>query len=228
LHEAHQQGLVHGSLRPGRVLFSDTGIGATPRIIGLGDVPPHYDFATMLPGTRDAEHVCYLAPEQTRGEGALIGPGTDVYALGVILYQMLTGRPPFLAATVADTAEQIRTRLPVFPSQLQPSVPWHLTYICEKCLVKQPDRRYSSAQALAADLRRFLAGSPIAPPLEQVMFWIRARPVAASVMGGIALAFLILFWSLVSTSGSLSRTRAEVEKIRAEQSQKETAGEEQH
>src|SRR5262249_48795607 len=138
----------------------------------------------------------YMAPEQALGETKNVGPGADIYSLGVMLYEFLTGSTPFKGATPMETLMQVVSDEPVPPSRLQPRVPRDLETICLKCLQKQPGKRYPTAEALADDLRRFLDGLPIqARPVgkwERARKWARRRPALASLVVVIVLATLAL------------------------------------
>jgi hypothetical protein len=159
IQHAHEKGIVHRDLKPANVLLQTDGL---PKITDFGlakrieSAQAHTQTGTILGSPS------YMAPEQAAGHSAEIGPATDVYALGVILYELLTGRPPFKGATVIETIEQVREHAPVPPRFLQPKVPPDLQTICLKCLEKQPKRRYASAAALADDLSAWLSGDPIA------------------------------------------------------------------
>src|SRR5262249_38723833 len=138
---------------------------------------------------------CYMAPEQAAPRGREVGPATDVYALGAILYEMLTGRPPFLGATLLEILQQVCSLEPVPPRQLNPAVPRDLETICLKCLHKEPARRYASAQALGEDLDRFLAGKAVlarpAGRLERLVKWARRAPAEATALAA-GIAFVVV------------------------------------
>src|SRR5262249_44844838 len=171
----------------------------------------------------------YMAPEQAEGRSRLVGPAADVYALGAILYELLTDRPPFRAATPMDTLLEGVAQEPLPPRRLEPSLPRDLETICLKCLRKRPEERYADALELAEDLRRFRRGQPIrARPVgraERLVKWVRRRPAQAVAYG--LLVLLLLFSTggtamvLLWTRTDLARKDAEEARTRAERAQKE-------
>lgn len=158
IQHAHDRGIVHRDIKPSNILMTRDG---TPKMSDFGlakriDVEQHHTQTGTIVGTP-----CYMAPEQADGRGSDIGPAADVYALGVVLYQLLTGRVPFIGESILDTLEQVRSQEPIPPSQLVPKLPRDIEVICLKCLEKNITDRYASASMLATDLERFLQGESI-------------------------------------------------------------------
>jgi tetratricopeptide (TPR) repeat protein len=212
MHTAHRAGIVHRDLKPGNVLLAEVSAPPPPggKTVGIESgsldawMPKITDFglAKRLDASVDTHSGAvlgtpsYMAPEQAQGKKS-VGPAADVYALGAVLYELLTGRPPFKAATALDTIRQVISDEPVPVRRLQPRVPRDLETICHKCLEKDVPKRYASAEALADDLQCFVAGESIQArrvrPWERAARWARRRPAAAALVGvlcavGLALA----------------------------------------
>jgi WD40 repeat protein len=233
MHYAHQRGIVHRDLKPANILFASVVSGPSsvaeerkPAGHGLRTTDygrlkiTDFGLAKLLEGPSGQTETGavmgtpeYMAPEQAAGQGRAIGPAADVYALGAILYALVSGRPPFKGATLLETLEQVRHREPVPPGQLQPGLPRDLETICLKCLQKEPARRYASAAELADDLGRFLAGEPIkARPvgrLERGVRWCRRYPLVASLLVLLGLALGGATWGWVSALNERDATEVQ-------------------
>ncbi len=201
---AHQAGIIHRDLKPSNVLFTEDG---TPKITDFGlakrlESNDHQTESGQIMGSPS-----YMAPEQARGHTRDVGPAADVYALGAILYDMLTGRPPFKGESPIETIRQVIDDELVPPSRLVPKVARDLETICLKCLNKESSRRYSSALALVEDLGRYLQGDPIlgrrTSPLTRGIKWARRRPLAATLYS-LAIA---VFLGLTVGGASYERNR---------------------
>ncbi len=215
-HHAHSRGIVHRDLKPANILLAI-------------DVPKITDFGLAKRLGADTDHTAtgevigtptYMAPEQAQGHSDAIGPACDVYALGAVLYEALTGRPPFKGHTVLETLRQVISDEPAEPRRVKADVPRDLEAICLKCLEKNPARRYASAEALADDLQRFLEGRPVTARrvsrLNRAGRWARRHPAWIAVATLVAVTSAVAAVLVVAEyrrGGAVEFTRAEYERL---------------
>lgn len=216
-HYAHRRGIVHRDLKPANILLAPLDAADTRDGVELPDesalafastsgaeiddfCPKISDFGLAKATQSESDLTVtgqvlgtpsYMSPEQAAGKGELISSLSDIYSLGALLYQLLTGRPPFIGSSMLDVLDQVRGQDPVPPRRIQPTVSKDLETICLRCLEKSPERRYESAEHLADDLRRYLDHVPIharpTRPWERAWKWMYRRPLVASLMAACAL-----------------------------------------
>jgi serine/threonine protein kinase len=239
VHAAHANGVIHRDLKPANILLEESGVrgqstaGAssptpdpspltacflTPKItdFGVAKCAGGDGEARDLRGPTVTGELLgtpnYMAPEQAMVPRQPVGPAADVYALGAILYELLTGRPPFTGETPLATVLQVLHNEPVSVTSLRPNVPRDLENICLKCLWKEPRKRYGSALELAEDLQRFLRDEPIRArpimPMERLWRWVRRRPVPAALLAAGLLGPVVALTALSLLSTRLVRSSA--------------------
>lgn len=237
-HFAHERGIVHRDLKPANVLLTERppslqststiavapgresdptpSVRIEPKISDFGLAKVLGSHSELTATGQVIGTPSYMAPEQAAGSTDDVSPAQDIYSLGAILYELLTGRPPFRGATLFDTLEQVRSNDPVPPHQLQPRIPRDIETICLKCLEKPPQRRYASALQLAEDLRFFQQGDSIsarpAGAIERSLKLVRRYPTIAAL---VALVVLLTVGSIVGISREAARAnRSEILAVR--------------
>src|SRR5262249_2864123 len=220
---AHQGGILHRDLKPANVLLTPDG---TPKISDFGLARRLESGERLTQSGAMLGTPSYMAPEQAQGRTQTLGPPVDIYALGAILYELLTGRPPFRGETAADTVLQVISQFPVPPSRLNAKVPRDLETICLKCLHKEAPRRYASAAALADDLRCFLHGEAIAARpegrLERFVRGVRRRPtLVVGLTASVLLATALVGGGLWVRGERAANERAQEQLQRHDQARRE-------
>lgn len=206
---AHDAGIVHRDLKPSNIMLD---AGGEPRVTDFGLAKQLGSDGQLTATGQIVGTPSYMAPEQATGRTKDVGPAVDVYALGGVLYCMLTGRPPFQAATLTDTLIQVAQNEPVPPSVLNPSIERDLETICLKCLEKSPERRYGSASEVAEELGRFVDGLPLRArrvgTFGRAVRWCRRNSAVATLVGVVAVSLLL--GTVISTYFALqARSRSE-------------------
>ena len=235
IHEAHTQQLVHRDLKPANILLTTDGV---LKITDFGLVKRLDPSSLKTASGAMLGTPSYMAPEQVRGDQSEVGPATDVHALGMILYELLTGQRPFAGQGTWDLLTRIKEEEPLPPRRLRAEIPRDLEQVCLKCLAKEPRHRYASAAALGEELRRFLAGETVTArplsPAARGWRWCRRKPAVASLLAGLLLSLLtglgvaLTLWRLAESQREHAETNLSLATANFELAQAKRVEAEQH
>ncbi len=188
----HRHGIVHRDLKPSNILLDAEG---NPYVTDFGLAKVFESDSVRTATDVIAGTPSYMSPEQAGGHHEQVGPASDIYSLGAMLYELITGRPPFRERTLVETVLQVLSREPVLPRRLNPRVPRPLEQICLKCLAKSPEARYPSAEALANDLEHFAKGEPLEAKMpgwgERLRRWVWRQPALALRLGALGIFYVV-------------------------------------
>ena len=221
---AHEHGVLHRDLKPANILMTSAGV---PKVTDFG-LAKRLEDADDTSSTRTGTIMgtpSYMSPEQARGAVKELGPATDQYSLGAILYEFLTGRPPFVAPKPFDVILQVLRNEPISPKQFLPKMPVDIETICLKALQKDPAKRYGSCAEMASDLGRFLRNEPIQArpvgPIEHAWRWCRRNPLVASLSTAAIMALLAV--AIVSTWSTLTLRDKNAQLVKSQEATLEQA-----